>query len=53
MKRPALLVLARRIVMPRAERRAAPEPDRIARAAKGPLVARGDRPTHPSDEGSS
>ncbi len=38
---------------PRAERRAAPSRPAVPRAAKGPLVAPGDRPTYPSDEGSS
>ncbi len=35
----------------RAERAAAPEPARIPRATKGPLLGPGDRPTYPSDEG--
>ena len=37
----------------RAERRAAPKPARIPWATKGPLLALGDRPTYPSDEGLS
>jgi ribosomal protein L11 methyltransferase len=37
----------------RAERAAAPKPARIPRATKRPLPGLGDRPTHPSDEGST
>ena len=35
----------------RAERRAAPKPARIPRAAKRPLWGLGDRPMYSSDEG--
>lgn len=34
-----------------AERWAAPKPACIPRVTKGPLVARGDRPTYATDEG--
>ncbi len=48
-----LLVATVKAGAARAERWAAPEPARIPRATKGPLVAPGDRPTYSSVEGQS
>jgi len=52
-----MCALARRVPVSvessRAERRAAPEPARIPKAAKGPVAGPGDRPTYPEDEGLS